>query len=393
MASLKEQATGFLQFIEAQINALDAKKESVWISLDEAAAAAKCDRDGLRGLLRRPRVKTLLKELGVGCSFRSAHVFAYKLPNYGTSKFGSMDVGDVDGDDTSNVVAKAPAAPAAPAMVFDPDYFYMPEPVTADINLAIDAGQNVFIVGPAGSGKTSLLERICIKRGTKPIVISLHGEVSVDDFVGAKDLVGGQTVFTEGVLPTAMRRGVPLIIDEADATPPDVQFVLHPVLMGQPLCLTRKGAEFVTPEPGFCILATGNTVGRGDDSGLYVGTNTLNEAYLDRYGMVVEHWYLPANEEVTVLVKRTGIHKVIAENMVKVAGLAREAMLSDALSSTFSTRKLLDWCKFVTRGMNLTRAFIYSCINKVGREDRRTIAEFGQRIFAKQLEIDPSKYV
>lgn len=387
MASLKDQAIGLVQFVEKVVAENVPTKESLWVSHEDVAKAAQCTRDDLRGLFRRPRVRTMLKDIGIGCSCRTDNVYVYKLPGYGTAKFDPASAADLDSE------AALPTAPAKPTMAFDPNYFYLPEPETADINIAMDAGQNVFLVGSAGSGKTSLLDHICRQRGTVPIIVSLHGEVSVDDFVGAKDLVGGQTVFTEGVLPTAMRRGVPLIIDEADATPPDVQFILHPVLMGQPLCLTRKGAEFVNPEPGFCILATGNTIGRGDDTGLYVGTNTLNEAYLDRYGMIVEHGYLPDGEEVRVLVKRTGIHEVIAKNMIKVATLAREAMAADKLSSTFSTRKMLDWCQLVNKGMDLTRAFVYSCVNKVGREDKRTVAEFGQRIFGKQLTIDPSIYV
>jgi cobaltochelatase CobS len=162
--------------------------------------------------------------------------------------------------------------------------------------------------------------------------------------------------------------------------------------MGQPLCLTRNGAEYVNPESGFMICASGNTVGRGDDSGLYVGTNVLNEAYLDRYGMVFDHWYMPDAEEVKVLVKRTGEHKRIAEKMVKVAASAREAMMADKLSSTFSTRKLLDWCDLHVRGMDLGKAFLYSCIGKVSQEDREAVAKWGHAVFGSSLGIDPADY-
>jgi cobaltochelatase CobS len=389
MASLKAQALGFVSHVRDVIEKLPDDKESEWIDLEDAARAASVDIDGIKKLLRRPRIKKMLDELGIGCSFRTTAIYAFKQPDYGTTGVTTPNTDDLDDDDDDATTA----TPAAPSLALDVGYFYWPEPISADLDIAIDAGMNIFLVGPAGSGKSSLLKQICLRRGVKPIVVSFNGEVSVDDLVGTKDAVNGQTVFTEGVLPQAMRRGIPIIIDEADATPPDVQFVLHPVLMGEPLCLTRAGGEYVNPEPGFFVAATGNTVGRGDDSGLYVGTNVLNEAYLDRYGTVFEHWYMPKDEETIVLVKRTGVHKRIAEKMVKVAELARDAMRADTLSSTFSTRKMLDWAKLVSQGMDLTRAFIYSCINKVGPEDKRLIAEFGQRIFATQLQIDPSKYV
>lgn len=387
--SLKSQATGFVRYVEGVIKALPENKQSSWVMTQDASRAAGADAEELKKILRRPRVKSLLKKAGIGCSYRQTALYVFKTAEYGQTGVDDGDLDSLDAEDETT-----PATPAAPAdMSLDTNYFYFPDPITADIETAIDAGKNVFVVGPAGSGKSSLLSRICERRGVRPIIVSFHGEVSVDDLVGTKDLVDGQTVWTDGVLPICMRRGIPLIIDEADATPPDVQFVLHPVLMGQPLCLTRKGAEFVHPEPGFGIWATGNTVGRGDDSGLYVGTNVLNEAYLDRYGVVIDHWYMPETEEVTVLVKRTGIHKRSAEKMVSVAKLARDAMRADQLSSTFSTRKMLDWCDLVVRGMDLGRAYLYSCINKVGREDRRVLAEFGQRIFGASLGIDPSRFV
>jgi cobaltochelatase CobS len=322
----------------------------------------------------------------LGCSFKGAHLYVYQKAGFGTATIPT----DIDEDDTDTDAA--PSTPVEkPDWKLDLDYYFLP-PIASDIEIAIDIGMNIFSVGPAGCGKSSMFERIFKNRGVTPMVVSFHGEVSVFDLVGGKDLVNGQTVWTDGVLPICMRKGIPLIIDEADATPPDVQFVLHPILMGQPLLLTRNGAEYVNPEPGFMVVATGNTVGRGDDAGLYVGTNVLNEAYLDRYGMVFDHWYMPPEEEIRVLVKRTGIHKRTADKMVKVASSAREAMLADKLSSTFSTRKLLDWCNLHVRGMDIGKAFLYSCIGKVSTEDREAVAKWGHAVFGSSLGIDPSQY-
>jgi MoxR-like ATPase len=381
--SLKREASDLINFLKGEMDKLETGKTSVWVPTDEAANSAGVTEADLRKVLRRPRIKKMLEDVRIGCSFKGAHLYLYQKSGYDTGTVPA-DIGD---DDT------APPTPPAPVQNWelDTDYYYMP-PVAKDIEIAIDAGKNIFSVGPAGCGKSSMFERIFKARGVTPMVVSFHGEVSVFDLVGGKDLVNGATVWTDGILPICMRKGIPMIIDEADATPPDVQFVLHPVLMGQPLCLTRNGAEFVNAEPGFMIVATGNTVGRGDDSQLYVGTNVLNEAYLDRYGMVFDHWYMPEDEEIRVLVKRTGVHKKTAEKMVKVASSAREAMLADKLSSTFSTRKLLDWCDLHVRGMKIGKAFMYSCIGKVSPEDKEAVAKWGHAVFGSALDLDPKQY-
>lgn len=381
--SLKSEALGLVTHLVDGVNKLVPGTDSAWIKSAEAAKAAGVSEGDLKKLLRRPRVKTMLEKSRLGCSFRSTLLYVYTKPGYGTST-AVLDDGD---DETGS--ASSEATPVD--WTLDPDYYYLPE-IAKDIDIALDAQLNIFSVGPAGSGKSSLFKKIFEARGVVPAVVSFHGEVSVFDLVGGKDLVNGETVWTDGILPICMRKGIPLIIDEADATPPDVQFVLHPALMGEPLLLTRNGAEYVNPEPGFCLVATGNTVGRGDDSGLYVGTNVLNEAYLDRYGMVFDHWYMPPEEELRVLVKRIGIHKRSAEKMIKVATLAREAMLADKLSSTFSTRKLLDWCKMHVRGMHIGKAFLYSCISKVSSEDREAVAGWGRAVFGSALGIDPKDY-
>lgn len=386
--SLKGQALALVKHLTDEVAKLDPGKDSAWVDSNEVSNAAGIDTSDLKKALRRPRIKTLLKTAGLGCSHRGNFVYVYKKDGFGTSTLPADDGTDDDDDEDD---ASTPATPAKDNWDLDPQYYFMP-PVAKDMEIAIDAGKNIFAVGPAGSGKSSLFVRIFKDRGISAMVVSFHGEVSVFDLVGGKDLVNGNTVWVDGILPICMRKGIPLIIDEADATPPDVQFVLHPVLMGQPLLLTRNGAEYVNPEPGFLICASGNTVGRGDDSGLYVGTNVLNEAYLDRYGMVFDHWYMPPEEEVRVLVKKTGEHKRVAEKMVKVAASARQAMLADKLSSTFSTRKMLDWCDLHVRGMDLGKAFLYSCVGKVSPEDREAVVGFSHAVFGSSLGISPADY-
>lgn len=383
----KQEALDLVKLCQTKIQQLPPTRKSDWIKTEDVAAAIHTNVASMKAVLRRPRIQRLLANAGIAVSFRGAFIYVFRQPSSGTP----INPDDIPDDDDDDVEPEKPKG----EWDLDPDYFWYP-PSHSDIQIAADANMNIFMVGPAGSGKSTLLRRVFVDRGASPMVVSFTGETSIDDIVGCKDLVpterGIVTEFTEGFLPICMRGGKPLIIDEADATPPDIQFVMHPVLMGEPLLLTKKGAEYVNREIGFLIAATGNTLGRGDDSGLYVGTNVLNEAYIDRYGIVIEHWYMPEQEEMKVLVKRTGIHRKTAENMVKVATLARDAMLADKLSSTFSTRKMLDWANLVVRNMEIGRAFILTCVNKVSRDDKKTIAEFGQRVFASAMKINPNDY-
>lgn len=395
MASLKQQALDLIKLLTTKLQNLPPTKKSDWVATKDVATAIGANESDMKTVLRRPRIRKMLSNAGISAAFRGAFIYVYRQSSFGAA----IDPDSIpdDPDDPDSVAAEPVETKPVDEWALDPNYFWYP-PSCEDIQVAADANMNIFMVGPAGSGKSSLLRHVFTDRGSSPMVVSFNGEVSVDDIVGSKELVphpegkGIVTEFVEGFLPICMRRGSPLIVDEADATPPDIQFVLHPVLMGEPLLLTKKGAEYVNPEVGFLIAATGNTVGRGDDSGLYVGTNVLNEAYIDRYGIVVEHWYMPEQEEMKVLVKRTGIHKKTAEKMVQVAKVVRDAMLAEKLSSTFSTRKMLDWANLVVRGMDIGRAYVYTCINKVPRDDKKSIAEFGQRVFGDALGIDPNKY-
>lgn len=391
--SLKKQAFDLAILLQDKIKAFAPTTKSDWINTEIVCRSIGVKEADMKGMLRRDAVRKLLDKAGVRAAWRGSFLYVYRTAAFGTP----ITLADVGIDESTEADAKTGAVVETDDWSVDPDYFWYP-PSQEDIQTAADAHMNIFMVGPAGSGKSTLLRRVFTDRGSTPSVVSFTGETSVDDLVGSKELVphpegkGVVTEFVEGILPRCMRQGSPLIIDEADATPPDVQFILHPVLMGEPLLLTKKGSEYVKPALGFLIAATGNTLGRGDDTGLYVGTTVLNEAYMDRYGVVIEHWYMPAQEELKVLVKRTGVHKKIAEKMVEVGKLARDAMLADKLSSTFSTRKMLDWSKLVVRGMDLGHAYVLSCINKVSRDDKRAVAEFAQRVFGTSISIDPNNY-
>ncbi len=164
------------------------------------------------------------------------------------------------------------------------------------VGQAIKAREPTLMVGPTGCGKSEKAE-LLIKAWLDcvPYVMSLHGEMSVDDFLGTKELVNGDTIFRYGPMLHAMLERLPMLIDEVDAAAPEVLFFLHRILERKPVCLPCVNGEAGAPlvinpwreEDGsrsrFTIVATANTLGRGDMSGLYRGTQVLNEAFLDRW--------------------------------------------------------------------------------------------------------------
>ncbi|MCB9852801.1 MAG: AAA family ATPase [Phycisphaerales bacterium] len=247
-----------------------------------------------------------------------------------------------------------------------------------DVAEAIEHDERVFVYGPSGTGKSSLVRQIAALTGRPVRRVSLNGETSVSDFIGHWTVnEQRQTVFVRGILPQAMIEGHILQLDEIDAMQPEIGFTLQQVLEpGGRLLLTDTGEE-IAPHGDFRLVATANTLGFGSDSGLYAsGTHVLNFSWLDRWDVVVHVDYLPQNEEVGLLrARHSSLQKNLLISLVRAAGDLRRAHAEEQLTTTITTRRLLALCARLARGNEFPRALQTTILNKVPPEDRKVIAE------------------
>ena len=223
-----------------------------------------------------------------------------------------------------------------------------------------------YITGLSGNGKTMMIEQICAQEGRELVRANITKETDEDDLIGGFRLSDGKTVWQNGPVIVAMERGAILLLDEVDLG--DAKLMcLQPILEGKPVYL-KKINRVVTSAPGFNILATANTKGKGSDDGRFIGTNVMNEAFLERFSITFEQEYPSTKTEAKILnnvLKTSGIEdKDFAEKLVNWADMIRKAFYDGAVSDIISTRRLVHICEaYAIFGQDREKA-IKLCLNR-----------------------------
>jgi cobaltochelatase CobS len=251
--------------------------------------------------------------------------------------------------------------------------------------LGIQNRENVFIFGPTGCGKTTIINELAALLCQPVVRVQANRKLTIEDFIGQNglDVVDGKhvTIWKDGVLPQAMRNGWWIVLDELCGADPGILLRLQAVLEGGALILTENYGEVVVPHSHFRIIASDNTNGHGDNSGLYAGLNVMNEATMDRFGVVIKAEYPSADVEKEILVRKGGVPTSQASKMVEVALRVREAMLAETCYCTFSTRRLIAWAKKSQQMRDVRRSARITVINKLSPEDGKFVDGLIQRYF------------
>jgi len=202
----------------------------------------------------------------------------------------------------------------------------------------------IYITGPTGNGKSTMVEQICAKQKTPLIRVNLNATDDEDKLIASKTLVDGNVVIEDGPVVIAMRKGIPILIDEIDAGGANLLMCLQGVLEGKPLYIKAKN-EIVYPQAGFNVIATANTKGKGSDDGRYIGTNVLNEAFLERFAIVFEQEYPGQKVEakiVTNLMKSLNcLDGEFTSVLIKWADAIRRTFEDGGVDETITTRRLV----------------------------------------------------
>jgi cobaltochelatase CobS len=309
--------------------------------------------------------------------------------NMPDTEFSARDLFGIDTD----LMVEGYSEPSSHVPPIDPDYLF-----DRNTTLAILAGfafnRRVMVQGYHGTGKSTHIEQVAARLNWPLVRVNLDSHVSRIDLVGKDAIVlkdGKQiTEFRDGILPWAVQNNIALVFDEYDAGRPDVMFVIQRVLETAGRLTLLDQNRVITPHPAFRLFSTTNTIGLGDTSGLYHGTQQINQGQMDRWSLVVTLNYLPHEKEVGIVLAKAKQYqndkgKKIVSNMVRLADLTRSAFINGDLSTVMSPRTVITWAENAQIFGDVGFSFRLTFLNKCDELERPVVAEFYQRVFGEDL--------
>lgn len=311
------------------------------------------------------------------------------LGNMPDTTVSVRDVFNIDSDMT--VPAYSQTTESVPDA--DPDYLF-----DRATTLAILAGfaynRRVLVTGYHGTGKSTHIEQTAARLNWPCVRVNLDSHISRIDLVGKDAIVvrdGLQiTEFRDGILPWAYQNNVALVFDEYDAGRPDVMFVIQRVLESSGRLTLLDQSRVIRPHAAFRLFATANTIGLGDTSGLYHGTQQINQAQMDRWSIVTALNYLPHDHEVEIVLAKAPHLKTkegrdTASAMVRTADMTRASFIAGDISTVMSPRTVITWAENAHIFGDVGMAFRLTFLNKCDDLEKSQVSEFYQRCFGEDL--------
>jgi hypothetical protein len=276
------------------------------------------------------------------------------------------------------------------SLIPDKAHGYVPFGHYNDVRTIVKSGlfYPLYITGLSGNGKTMMVEQVCAVEKRECIRVNLTKLTDEDDLIGGMRLINGQTVWQNGPVIHAMERGAVLLLDEVDLADEKIM-CLQPVLEGKGIFL-KKINRLVSAAPGFNIIATANTKGKGSDDGRFIGTNVMNEAFLERFSVTFEQDYPSSRVEAKILknvLNAAGVEdNEFVEKLVSWAEVIRKAFAEGAISEIVSTRRLVHICQaYAIFGQNREKA-IQLCLNRFDVDTKISFMDFYKKL---DESIDP----
>ncbi len=275
----------------------------------------------------------------------------------------------------------------------DPDYLF-DRPTTLAILAGFAHNRRVMVTGYHGTGKSTHIEQVAARLNWPLVRVNLDSHISRIDLIGKDAIVvrdGMQvTEFRDGILPWALQNNVAIVFDEYDAGRPDVMFVIQRVLEVSGRLTLLDQNRVIRPHPSFRLFATANTVGLGDTTGLYHGTQQINQGQMDRWSIVTTLNYLAHDKEVEIVLAKAKHYQNAAGRdtvgrMVRLADLTRSAFINGDLSTVMSPRTVITWAENAEIFKDLAFALRVTFLNKCDELERPLVAEFYQRCFGQEL--------